>query len=56
LQVIEANAAAQQLANDERRPSLCQDFGRKGDRTELAISSLLDHVRSSHAQQDRFTY
>ena len=40
LDVVEAGATAQQLADNERRPAFRQNFRRPGHRAELAIASL----------------
>jgi hypothetical protein len=44
MQVVEAVAAADQLAYYERRPPLGEDFGRLGDRAELSVAA---HLRLS---------
>src|SRR6185312_13407097 len=46
LQVVEAHAADQQLANDERRPALRQHFRGQRHRTELAVAAIFAHGQS----------
>ena len=41
--VVEVRAAAQQLADDQRRPALAENFGTTSDGTELPIT---EHVRT----------
>src|SRR6185437_1351513 len=45
LQLVEAHAAEQQLANDQRRPALRQHLGGERDRAELPVSFSLAHAR-----------
>jgi hypothetical protein len=45
LLVVEPNAAAQQLTNDERHPAFRQYLGGKRNRTELAVSPPFSHAK-----------
>ena len=47
VEVVEATAPAEQLAQDERGPSLGDDLGRLGDRAELAVPLHLSRTPSS---------
>lgn len=46
LQIIEPNATAQQLANNERHPSFRQYLRSERDGAELTVSALLSHANS----------
>ena len=48
--VVEALAAAQQLADDQWRPALADDFGAASDRTELPIT---EHVHTLPLKRNR---
>jgi len=56
LQVIEANAATQQLTNDQRHPQLRQYLGGERDRAELAVASLLSRAKRLPRRTDRFRF